>query len=89
MLDFLIEFRFDIYVVLAAIALCIFLPIYAGNLACASYIKAMIDRFVDVQDAEAHRSGNEILGERKTRAKTMTKQIRKQAKASRKANRGK
>jgi hypothetical protein len=87
MLEFLAWWRYDIYFFVAVLAMVGFLPIYAGNLACASYIKAMVDRFLDGQDSEAAASGAVVNGKRSTRAKTMRKKIHKQAKDARKANR--
>ena len=86
-LDFLITYRFDIYIGIALAAACLVFPTAASNLACASYIKAMVTQFMEWQDKDAANTGTEIEGTRKSRASIMTKKLRKQAKAARKANR--
>jgi hypothetical protein len=87
MLEFFVTYRFDIYIVIAVVCVIVMLPVYAGNLACASYIKAMVSQFLASQDAEANASGAKINGTLSSRRKTMRKKIHKQAKAARKANR--
>lgn len=86
MLDFLLEYRADIYILLVAVGSVWLFNMYAANLACAQYIKNMIDNFLAHQDKNAAAPPE---GTRKQRAKSMEKKIRKQAKLARKANRGK